>query len=186
MNNHSTAIRSLCTSAMIAAIYAALTMALPMLSYGPVQLRFSEALTVLPFFFPQAIPGLFLGCAIANILSTYGLIDVIFGSLATLLAALWTSRMKNPWLAPLPPVICNAVIIGAEIAWYETGFNTGFAAAFAWNGFTVGIGELGACYVLGMILIYQLPKIPAFRKLIPENRLDRLPRSRKEAQGHIS
>ena len=86
--NKNNAIRSLCLSAMIAAIYAALTMALPMLSYGPVQLRFSEALTVLPFFFPQAIPGLFLGCAISNILSAYGIVDVIFGSLATLLAAL--------------------------------------------------------------------------------------------------
>lgn len=170
------AIRSICLSAMIAAAYAALTMALPMLSYGPVQLRFSEALTVLPFFFPEAIPGLFLGCAIANLLSAFGIVDVVFGSLATLLAALWTARLKNPWLAPLPPVICNMVIIGAEIAWFETGFGPGFAAAWVWNGFTVGIGELAACYVLGMLLICQLPKIASFRRLIPETRLNCLPR----------
>lgn len=176
--NKNNAIRSLCLSAMIAAIYAALTMALPMLSYGPVQLRFSEALTVLPFLFPQAVPGLFLGCAISNILSAYGIVDVIFGSLATLLAAVWTSKLRNPWLAPLPPVLCNAVIIGAEIAWYETGFGSGFGAAFAWNGFTVGIGELAACYVLGMIVLYQLPKMPAFRRLIPQERLSYLPKSR--------
>ena len=184
--NKNNAIRSLCLSAMIAAIYAALTMALPMLSYGPVQLRFSEALTVLPFLFPQAIPGLFLGCAISNILSAYGIVDVVFGSLATLLAALWTSRVKNPWLAPLPPVLCNAVIIGAEIAWYETGFGPGFGAAFAWNGFTVGIGELAACYLLGMIVLYQLPKIPFFRSLIPEGRLGLLPGKKAEGKQAVS
>lgn len=176
--NKDNAIRSLCLSAMIAAIYAALTMALPMLSYGPVQLRFAEALTVLPFLFPQAIPGLFLGCAISNILSAYGIVDVVFGSLSTLLAAVWTSQLKNPWLAPLPPVLCNALIIGAEIAWYETGFGPGFGAAFAWNGFTVGIGELAACYVLGMIVLYQLPKMPTFRRLIPQERLADLPKRR--------
>lgn len=179
MNRHN-AIRSLCMSAMIAALYAALTMALPMLSYGPVQLRFSEALTVLPFFFPQAIPGLFLGCAIANLLSAFGLVDVIFGSLATLLAALWTSRLKNAWLAPLPPVVCNAVIIGAEIAWFETGFGPGYLTAWLWNGFTVGIGELGACYVLGMFLLYLLPQLPVLVQMIPAARLAYLPRLHKK------
>lgn len=177
--NRQNAIRSLCLSAMIAAIYAALTMALPMLSYGPVQLRFSEALTVLPFFFPQAIPGLFLGCAIANLLSTFGMVDVVFGSLATLLAALWTSKLKNAWLAPLPPVICNAVIIGAEIAWFETSFGPGFVTSWLWNGFTVGIGELAACYVLGMFLLYLLPELPVVLKMIPEYRLIYLPKARK-------
>ena len=112
--NKRTAIRSIALSAVIAAVYTALTMSLPMLSYGPVQLRFSEALTVLPFFLPEAVPGLFLGCVIANLFSPFGIADVIFGSIATLLAALWTSKLKNPWFAPLPPVISNAVIIGAE------------------------------------------------------------------------
>lgn len=178
MNNKS-AIRSICLSAMIAAVYAALTMALPALSYGPVQLRFSEALTVLPFFLPEAVPGLFLGCAIANLISSFGIMDVVFGSLATLLAALWTSRLKNAWLAPLPPVLCNTVIIGAEIAWFETGFGAGFGTAWAWNGFTVGIGELAACYVLGMLLLYLLPKLPAAGRVIPAERLNRLPVRKK-------
>lgn len=180
--NRPNAIRSLCLSAMIAAVYAALTMALPMFSYGPVQLRFSEALTVLPFFFPQAIPGLFLGCAIANLLSTFGIVDVIFGSLATLLAAIWTSKMKNAWLAPLPPVICNAVIIGVEMAWFETGFGPGFVTSWLWNGFTVGIGELAACYVLGMLLLYLLPELPVLRSIVPASRLSRMPRRRKKAE----
>ena len=179
MNNQN-AIRNLSLSAMIAALYAVLTMALPVLSYGAVQLRFAEALTVLPFLFPQAIPGLFLGCAISNLLSTFGIVDVIVGSIATLLAALWTSKLKNRWLAPLPPVICNALIIGAEIAWFEAGSGEGFLTAFLWNGFTVGLGELAACYLLGMIMLYQLPKIPFFRNLIPNDRLDRLPEVREQ------
>lgn len=181
--NRPNAIRSLCLGAMVAAVYAALTMALPMLSYGPVQLRFSEALTVLPFFFPEAIPGLFLGCAISNLLSAFGIVDVVFGSLATLLAALWTARIKNPWLAPLPPVLCNMVIIGAEIAWFETGFGPGFAAAWLYNGCTVGIGELAACYLLGMLLLYLLPELPLFRGMIGPDRLRLAPRRRNKAQG---
>ena len=178
--NKRNAIRSITLSAVIAAVYAALTMTLPMLSYGPVQLRFSEALTVLPFFLPEAVPGLFLGCVIANLFSPFGIADVIFGSVATLLAALWTSKLKNPWLAPLPPVISNTVIIGAEIAWFETSFGPGFAASWAWNGFTVGIGELGACYVLGMLLLYLLPKIPGVRRFLSEEQLSRLPGQSKE------
>lgn len=178
MNNQN-AIRTLSLSAMIAALYAVLTMSLPVLSYGAVQLRFAEALTVLPFLFPQAIGGLFLGCAISNLLSTFGILDVIVGSIATLLAAIWTSKLKSRWLAPLPPVICNALLIGAEIAWFEAGFGEGFLTAFLWNGFTVGLGELAACYLLGMLLLHQLPKIPFFRNLIPEDRLDRLPEAKE-------
>lgn len=179
--NKRTAIRSIALSAVIAAVYTALTMSLPMLSYGPVQLRFSEALTVLPFFLPEAVPGLFLGCVIANLFSPFGIADVIFGSIATLLAALWTSKVKNPWFAPLPPVISNAVIIGAEIAWFETSFGPGFMTSWAWNGFTVGLGELGACYVLGMLLLYLLPKIPGLRRFLTEEQLNRLPGGRKKA-----
>ncbi len=160
--NKRNAIRSITLSAVIAAVYAALTMTLPMLSYGPVQLRFSEALTVLPFFLPEAVPGLFLGCVIANLFSPFGI------------------KLKNPWLAPLPPVISNTVIIGAEIAWFETSFGPGFAASWAWNGFTVGIGELGACYVLGMLLLYLLPKIPGVRRFLSEEQLSRLPGQSKE------
>ena len=79
------------------------------------------------------------------------------------LAALWTAKMPNKWLAPLPPVLCNAVIIGAMIAWYECGFTAQFPALFAWNAFTVGLGEAIACYVLGLLLLAILPQIPALR-----------------------
>ena len=89
---------------VIAGTYAALTLVASALNlaYGPVQFRFSEALTVLPFLFPGTWPGLFVGCLIANLLSPYGALDVIFGSIATLVACLWTSRMRRKALTPLP------------------------------------------------------------------------------------
>ena len=109
--------RSLCVSALIAAVYAALTLALPVLSYGPWQCRLSEALTVLPLLFPEAVPGLFVGCVVANLLSPVGVWDVLFGSLATLLAAIgtWKLRDRN-LLAVSCPVIANGVIVGLMLA----------------------------------------------------------------------
>ena len=157
--------RQLATAAIIAALYTVMSLMSSVfgLTYGAIQCRFSEALTVLPFFLPEAIPGLFVGCLVTNLMSTVGPLDIILGSMATLLAALWTAKMPNKWLAPLPPVICNAVIIGAMIAWYEAGFGPGFGAAFAYTAVTVGIGEAIACYVLGMLLLAILPRVPALR-----------------------
>ena len=157
--------RQLVTAAIIAALYTVMSLMSSVfgLTFGAVQCRFSEALTVLPFFLPEAIPGLFVGCLVTNLMSTVGPLDIIFGSLATLLAALWTAKMPNKYLAPLPPVVCNAVIIGAMIAWYETGFTAAFPAVFAYNALTVGIGEAIACYVLGLLLLEILPRIPALR-----------------------
>ena len=162
--------RDLTLAAVLAAVYAALTITLPVPQYGPVQIRFAEALTVLPFLFPAATPGLFVGCIIANLFSPF-VLDVVFGSMATLLACLWTSRMTSRWLAPLPPVLCNAVIVGAEIAWFEAGFGPGFGAAYAFNALTVGLGELAACLILGQLLLSALPRVPALRPFIPERRL---------------
>lgn len=108
--------RSLCVSAVIAALYAALTLLLAPLSYGPVQLRVSEAMTLLPLVLPQAIPGLFVGCLIAN-LYTGMLTDILFGSLATLLAAIGTHLLrKKPLLAAACPVLANGVIVGLVLA----------------------------------------------------------------------
>lgn len=172
MRNNTT--RRLCIGGIIAALYAVLTLSLPMLSYGPIQLRFSEALTVLPFFFPEAVPGLAVGCFIANLLGSPYMLDWVFGTLATLIAALWTCRLKNRWLAPLPPVVCNMVIIGAEIAWVEGGFTPAFFPAWVYNALTVGLGELLACYILGLLLVNLLPKVPYFREMVPEHRRNRL------------
>ena len=157
--------RQIATAGIIAAIYAVLSLFSSVfgIAYGPIQCRFSEALTVLPFFFPEAVPGLFIGCVVTNLMSTVGPLDLIFGSLATLLAALWTRRMPSKWLAPLPPVVCNAVIVGAMIAWYEVGFTEAFWGMFAFNALTVGIGEAIACYVLGLLLLRVISRTPALR-----------------------
>ena len=154
-------VRNMAFAAVIAAVYAVLTVALPIPQYGAVQIRFAEALTVLPFFFPAATPGLFVGCIIANLFSPFPL-DILFGSLATLLACLWTRRMPNRWLAPLPPVLCNAVIVGFEIAWATTGFTSAFWPAFGLNALTVGLGELLACYGLGLPLLGAITRRPIF------------------------
>ena len=161
--------RQITTAALIGGIYVALSYFGNIfgLTYGPVQCRFAEALCVLPFLFPSTIPGLFVGCLLTNLLSTVGPLDIVLGSLATLLAAFWTSKMPNRYLAPLPPVICNGVIVGAMIAWYEVGFGEGFWTMFAFNGVSVAVGELLACYILGSILLYALPRVPYLRRMMP-------------------
>ena len=148
----------LARAAIIAAIYVILTYLAGIwnLAYGPVQFRFSEALTVLPFLFPEAVPGLFVGCIVSNLISPYGVLDLVVGSAATLIAALWTAKCGRRILAPLPPVVANAVLVGAMIAWYEAGFGAGFPAAFAYNALTVGAGELAVCYLLGLPLLKVL------------------------------
>ena len=169
--------KDLTLAAMVAALYAVMGYFGNFfgLTFGPIQFRFAEALTVLPFLFPCTVPGLFVGCLIVNLLSPYGVLDIVVGSAATLIAAVWTSRLKNKWLAPLPPVICNTLLVGFTIGLAEAGgFTAALPAAWAWNGFTVGGGELGACYVLGMLLLELLPKIAYFRSIIPERRLTSL------------
>ena len=83
------------------------------LTFGPIQVRFSEALCLLPFLFPETAWGLGVGCLIANLFSPYGALDIVVGSLSTLIAALLTARCRSPWTAALPPVVCNMVLVGA-------------------------------------------------------------------------
>ena len=163
--------RELTLSAAVAALYAALTMAMPGPAFGFTQLRVSEALTVLPFLFPATAPGLAVGCLVANLLSPYGAVDIICGTAATALAAWLTRYSPNRWLAPLPPVICNGVIIGAMLAWYEAGFGSHFWPMFALAGPGVALGELAACYLLGGLLLRWLPKVPALRDMMPPKAL---------------
>lgn len=165
--------RDLSLAAIIAAVYAVLTLILPIPPFTGIQVRLSEALTVLPFLFPAAAPGLVIGCFIANLFSPYPL-DIVVGTAATLIACILTQYMPNRYLAPLPPVLCNAFIVGAEIAWFETGFTSAFWPAYAFNAFTVGFGELLACYILGSVLLAALPRVSFFRSMIPQERLNRL------------
>lgn len=134
------------------------------LTFGAVQCRFAEALTVLPFLNPVTVWGLFIGCVVTNILSPYGPLDMIFGSLATLLAAALTARCPSKWLAPLPPVLCNAAVVGAIIAFQTAGFGAAFWPAFCYQALTIGLGQALACCALG------LPLLAAAEKLMPEFR----------------
>ena len=171
MNNN---VRKMAVSGIVAAMYAALTMALAPISYGPIQFRVSEVLCILPFFLPYTAVGLFVGCMAANLLSTMGVFDIVFGSLATLGAALCTAhfgKTKVPGLWPrrilacLMPVLWNAVIIGAMIAILDPATEN-FLRDFTVFGLEVGAGELGVMFLLGLPLMYYLPKLPAFQALI--------------------
>lgn len=141
-------------AAIIASVYAALTIALAPISYGVMQVRISEALTVLPFFTPAAIPGLFVGCLISNILGPYGFVDMIFGSTATLLGAIGSYMLRNkPALVPLPPVIFNGIVIGPML-YYVYSVPVPLVGCILW----VMLGELIACYGIGYPLMRYLKK----------------------------
>ncbi|MBQ0038549.1 MAG: QueT transporter family protein [Clostridiales bacterium] len=153
---------------MAGAAYIALTLlgSVCGIAFGPIQCRFSDALCVLPFLFPETAWGLFVGCLVSNILSPYGLLDLIVGSLTTLVAALLTARCPNRYLAPLPPVLLNGILVGGIIAFEQTGLGDAFAAAYWFNACSVTVGEAIVCYGLGLLLLWRLPRIPFFRARI--------------------
>lgn len=156
MQNRKSKIEFLVTGALIAAAYAGLTYLCSVfsLAYGPIQFRISEVLTLLPIFTPAAIPGVTIGCFIANI-GSFNALDMIFGTAATLIAAILTYYLRNikfkglPLLAMLPPVIINAVVIGLEIAFFFLPEGYTFWG-FVISGLEVGLGELAVCVVLGI------------------------------------
>ncbi len=152
-NNQSGKVLFIAQAAMIAAIYVVLTLIGASFSYGEVQVRISEALTILPAFTPAAIPGVFLGCLISNILGGCILPDIIFGSLATLAGAVftWMLRNKSKYLAPLPPIIANVLVVLFVLKY---GYMVPLPIPFMM--LTVGIGEVISCGVLGLILYTAL------------------------------
>ena len=142
-------------AAMIGAIYVVLTILFQPFSFGQIQVRIAEALTILPVFTSAAIPGLFVGCLIGNILGGSILPDIIFGSLATLIGAIFTYllRKQNKYLTPLPPIFANTIIV-PFILYYAYGINLPIPFMML----TVGIGEIISCGVLGMIVYASLEK----------------------------
>lgn len=168
MNKKTSKVRFLALSAVIAALYAVLTYAAAAmnLAFGAVQFRFSEALTVLPAFTPAAIPGLAVGCLISNLASPLGVVDWVFGTLATrsrafflTLYATFAGRRFRFWRR-CPPVIFNALIVGFEVACLADNGTFAFGnlslAGFIAGAVSVGIGELIVCYVLGVPLMMAL------------------------------
>lgn len=141
---------------MIAAIYIVLTMLFKPISYGMMQVRVSEVLTILPFFTAAAIPGLAIGCLIANLLGPYGMLDMVVGTLATTMAAIATHKIKAKALAPMPPVVINALLIGAMLYYLFLGSpdQAPLWSMVLW----VGAGQLLACYGLGYPLLLLLEK----------------------------
>lgn len=141
-------------AAVIAAIYVVLTMVFAPISFGPVQFRISEALCILPFFTPAAVPGLFLGCLLSNLLYSAAALDVVFGSLATLIGAVGSYALRrNKWAVCVPPILANTVIIPWVLR-YAYGSPDLIPVAMV----TVGIGEILAIGVLGNLLLVTLER----------------------------
>lgn len=143
-------------AAIVAALYVVLTFVSASigLSSGVIQLRLSEMLCILPAFTPAAIPGLFVGCIVSNLLTGCMPLDVIFGSLATLIGALGTYFLKKrKWLTPLPPIVSNTMIVPFVLSYVY-----GFEGSIPFFMLTVGIGEFLSCGVLGMLLYFILHK----------------------------
>ena len=150
----------ICQSGLIAALYTVLTVFVGAfgLASGAVQFRVSEALCVLPFFTPAAIPGLTIGCLISNLLTGCLWQDVLFGTLATLIGALGARMLKKiPWLVPLPTVLANTIIVPFVLA-YAYHMEGGLPFLML----TVGAGEILSAYVLGMVLLLALKKYERF------------------------
>ncbi|MBE6607044.1 MAG: QueT transporter family protein [Ruminococcaceae bacterium] len=146
-------IRFIVHASLIAAFYTVVSLVFAPTSVGPVQLRISEALCVLPYFTSAAIPGLFIGCVIANSFVS-GMIwaDIVFGSLATLAAALAAYALRRfKWLVPLPAVIFNAFAVPFVLK-----YGYGFDDALWFMMITVGLGQIGACYCFGMPLMFAI------------------------------
>ena len=173
MNNKPMRAHTLAAAAIVGAAYAVLTMALAPISYGAIQLRVSEVLCILPYFMPCTAWGLFIGCAAANLL-TGNIFDIIFGSLATLAAALLTAAigkrkhtLANSALACLMPVVFNALVVGAVITAAYEGMNLfQHFGVFAMNAAYVGLGEAIVLYVLGLPLMRYLPGKKFFREFM--------------------
>ena len=140
-------------AALIAAIYVVLTVVFAPFSFGEVQVRIAEALTILPVFLPAAVPGLFVGCLLGNMLGGAVLPDIIFGSLATLIGAIGTRALRkaHPFLAPIPPIAANTVIVPFVLKYaYAVDLPIPFMML------TVGIGEVVSCGIFGLVLYYAL------------------------------
>ena len=152
-NDRSPALK-IAQAAAIAALYVVLTLIFAPISFGEMQVRISEALTILPLFTPAAIPGLFVGCVLGNLLGGAIVWDVIFGSLATLIGAVGGYLLrKNRWLVPLPTVIANGIIVPFVLR-YGYGVELPIVLMMVY----VAVGEIISCYGLGELLITVLQK----------------------------
>lgn len=168
-------IQKLAVASVIGAAYAALTMVLAAISYGPIQFRVSEVLCILPYFLPYTTWGLFAGCIIANLISSAGILDIVFGSLATLLSCVCmvaisrTGNKQNKGrcaLACLMPVAWNGVIVAAILVAVSGVAKEQMPALFGLYAFQVALGEAGVMYILGLPCMIVIQKNPYLNKII--------------------
>ena len=173
MNMKNLSVRRLVRCAVIAAVYVVVCLVLAPFSYGAVQVRVAEALCLLPVFGAEYLVGVTLGCFLANLLGST-VVDVVFGTLATLLACLVTYKLRDIRVkglaipASLPPVVFNMIIVGAfEITFFfSDGAPTAMLAVF--NAVTVGIGELISCTILGVALVKLIESNAGLNKIFTE------------------
>ena len=153
MNDNPSKASFITKGAVIAALYVVLTLVFAPISFKEVQVRIAEMLTILPYFTTAAIPGLLVGCLIANIMGGAIIWDIIFGSLATLIGAFFTWKLRNahPFLAPVPPILSNTIIVPFVLR-----YAYGILLPIPFMMLTVGIGEVISCGVLGLLLYYGL------------------------------
>lgn len=172
-------VRKIVRAGLIAAVYVVLCLVLAPLSYGPVQVRVSEALTLLPILCPEAVIGVALGCLIANLFTGMWL-DVVVGTTATLLAALATLRLRHvrfkglPLAASLPPVLFNAVFVGIELTFLYLAPEFRTPAAYLFNMASVGAGQLVSCCVLGLLLVWTIERNPALNRFFRSETLNHI------------
>ena len=150
--SNKTLLTKLTRNAVISALYFLLNILLEPISYGPIQLRVAEALTLLPLIFPECYIGLAIGCALSNIISVFGIFDIIFGSLITLVAGYITSKIRNIWLAPLPPVLLNAIFL--PLVWILSGSQDMYILQVLY----LTVSQSVVLYVLGVPMLKYLNK----------------------------
>ena len=161
--------KSLC--GVLAALYAAVTLATASFAYGPIQFRVADALCVLPFFLPVTSAGLFVGCLIANLFSPVSALDIVVGSAATLAGCVWASRLKHKWLTPLPTILANTVMVGAMLAAVLT--PDALLQGFLTFGAQVAAGEIAVMAALGLPLLVYLEKSRLPERLVGPERVRR-------------
>lgn len=165
--------KTLVRCAMIAAVYTAVSLALAPFTFGTVQVRVSEALTLLPVLVPDAVVGVALGCFLTNLAGVFtganvlGALDIVLGTAATLAAACTTRRLAAvrtgglPLAGAVPPVVFNALVVGAELWW---AFGPRTPAGFLMQAASVAVGQSISCFVLGVLLVRVIEKTPALKK----------------------
>lgn len=164
-------LREIALCGVLAALYAGITIATASFAYGPIQFRVADALCVLPFFLPVSSVGLALGCLIANLFSPVSALDIVIGSAATLVGCVLTARVRRRFLAPLPTILANTVMVGAMLSAVLT--PQALLPGFLTFGAQVALGETAVMTALGLPLLTYLDKSRLLERLVGPEKVRR-------------